>query len=431
MKFLRILGLLLLIACTIYAVILIGKNSGNSGSSTVPTITPKPTGDDSGVATFPEPTDAAKKEMRGVWICTVWNNDWPSKSGLDINTQKQEFISLLDKSKSMGINTVMVQVRPMADALYTSSLYPWSQYLTGKQGKDPGYDPLKFMIEESSKRGLKLYTWFNPFRICTSDEGYKSLSSDSPALIHPGWVFKCNEGARWLNPGLPEVRQYVMDGIMEVVKNYDIDGVIFDDYFYPYPSYGSYDDSKAFSKYGKNFKSKGDWRRDNINTFISGLHKKIESAKPGIAFGISPFGIWKNKSQDPEGSDTNGMSSYDSIYADTRKWIKDGSVDFIAPQIYWAADFKIAPYKTLVNWWAKQVKGTDVKLYIAQAATRIGSDESPGWANIEEYPNQIKYNRSVPEVKGSIHFSISSLLDNRLSIRDILKDDLYKEPAEP
>lgn len=369
--------------------------------------------------------------MRGVWISTVINLDWPSKTGLSASVQKQEFASLLDSARSMGMNAVMVQVRPMSDSFYPSSYFPWSQFLTGRQGGDPGYDPLKYMISEADNRGMKFYAWFNPFRVARSAQDYGNLSADNPAAVHPEWAVALNGGARWLNPGIPAVRDYVIDGISEVVRRYDIDGVILDDYFYPYPSSGNFDDEAAFNAYGKGYSSKSDWRRNNINVFMKDLHRSIKGIKSGVSFGASPFGIWRNRKNDSAGSATSGLSSYDSTYADSRKWIADRSVDFIAPQIYWPMDYSVASYRVLVDWWAKQVKGTGVKLYIAQAAYKIGISSPAAWSDPGEYPKQIRYNRSVPQVGGSIHFRMGSLLDNKLGIVGILKNDLYKNPARP
>jgi uncharacterized lipoprotein YddW (UPF0748 family) len=366
------------------------------------------------------------QEMRAVWIASVQNMNWPLSSGLNEESQKSQFITLLDKAKDTGFNTVMVQVRPMSDALYPSEYYPWSHFLTGSQGQSLGYDPLEFMIQEASKRGLKFYAWFNPYRVTTKESMNITLAQNNPAVIHPDWVVNCGNGAKWFNPGIPEARQYIINGILEVVKKYNIEGVVLDDYFYPYPDSGEFADDDTYEKYGQGFSNKGDWRRNNINIFVSSLHNSIKDTKSGTSFGISPFGIWRNKKEDAKGSATNGLSGYDALYADSRKWIKDGILDFIAPQIYWTMDFKAAPYKTLVDWWSEQVRGTKTKLYISQAAYKVGSSSPASWSDINEYRSQILYNRQKKEVKGSIHFNISNFIENKLGVTDMLKSELYK-----
>lgn len=367
-----------------------------------------------------------EQEMRAAWVATVWNIDWPSKTDLSSDSQKTEFIALLDNAKAMGVNTLMVQIRPTADAFYPSEYYPWSQFLTGTQGKSPQYDPVQFMIAEAAKRNIKIYAWFNPFRICTSETGYKALDSSNPALVHPEWVVSCSGGGRFFNPGVPEARQYIIDGILEVVKKYNIAGVILDDYFYPYPSSDTaFSDDDTYNTYGQSFSDKGDWRRNNVNCFLYDLHKSIKEAKPEVNFGVSPFGIWRNKLQDSNGSDTNGLSSYDAIYTDSRKWVKDGYIDFISPQIYWPIGYGAADYKTLVNWWADQVKDTNVKLYVSQAAYMVGKSSPAAWMNPDEYKNEMLYNKQIPEVKGTIHYSISSLIQDKLNIKETLQNEIY------
>ena len=366
-------------------------------------------------------------EFRGVWIASVVNINWPKTVGTGKDTekiQKQEFIRLLDEVVEMNMNAVVVQIRPTADAFYPSSFEPWSKYLTGDQGVAPGWDPLKFMVEESHKRGLEFHAWFNPYRITLKEDD--TIIETHPAKKNPEWTFRYG-GKLYYNPGVPEAMNYSIENIMEVVRNYDIDGVHMDDYFYPYPVNGEkLSDWKTYLKYGKEFPIAADWRRNNVDNFIKILSEKIKDEKPQVQFGISPFGVWRNYEVDRSGSKTRaGITNYDTLYADTRKWIKEGWIDYIVPQIYWNRGFKVADYNVLVDWWANEVKETDVKLYIGQAAYRVKS-----WKDPNELIDQVRYNRSVDGVGGSIYFSIDSLLDNPMKIKDNMKKTIYKERVE-
>ncbi|GIO30720.1 MULTISPECIES: family 10 glycosylhydrolase [Paenibacillus] len=351
--------------------------------------------------------------LRGAWISTVTNLDWPSaKSYGKAEQQKQEFTAMLDKLQSTGINAVFVQVRPAGDAFYPSDLVPWSKYLTGTQGADPGYDPLGFMIEEAHKRGMQFHAWFNPFR-ASMDSATNKLAANHVAIQHPDWIVKSNNQLI-INPGIPEARQHIIDVVMEVVKKYDIDGVHLDDYFYP--TSGTFDDDAAFNAYNATGLPKADWRRDNVDAFVKQLGQSIHAAKPSVSFGISPFGVWRNKAKDPTGSDTNaGITAYDSYYADVRTWIQNRWIDYVAPQIYWSMSFKAAQYDKLVDWWAQEVAGTGVDLYIGHAAYKLGTSEA-GWQTAQEIINQLKYNEKYGEVKGSIFFRAGNLLSNPLGL---------------
>lgn len=348
------------------------------------------------------------KEMRAAWISSVYNIDWP-KTKNDEAQQKKEYIELLNNLQNVGINTVVVQVRPKSDALYKSSINPWSEYLTGTQGKDPGYDPLPFLIQEAHKRGMEFHAWFNPYRVTTSTTDLNTLAVNHPARKNPSWVVQHKNGsydALTYNPGLPEVRQYIVDTIAEVVRNYDVDGVHFDDYFYPNTGF---DDEATYQKYG-NGQTKDNWRRENVNTLLRDVKSTVKSIKPSVVFGVSPAGIWRNKSSDPTGSDTRGNESYSSHYADTRAWIKQGLVDYVVPQIYWTIGYAVADYSKLVDWWVNEVKGTDVDLYIGQAVYRQGENGNLDVAG--EITNQINLNRQYSEVKGSMHFSAKDIVRN-------------------
>ena len=379
----------------------------------------------------PARTDAApKREFRGVWVATVANIDWPSTPRLSTDKQKKELIDILEFDKQIGANAVMFQVRPAADAFYFKSHEPWSRWLTGKQGQapDPVYDPLELAITEAHKRAIELHAWFNPYR-ATLDGNFAALSPQHITRIKPEWFFIYG-GIKLFNPGIPEVRNYIVDVILNVVDNYDIDGVHMDDYFYPYRIAGQkINDADAFKKYGGDFTNIDDWRRNNVNLLIKALSDSIHKHKPNMKFGISPMGIWANKSQNPEGSDTHGGDSYYELYADSRKWIKEGWIDYINPQLYWTFKYRLAAFENLLDWWSDNTYGRH--LYIGQAAYRINEIGSPGFKMPSQVPDQIKYLRSNPRVQGSVYFSQKSLLNNPLGFSDSLRRNYYKHPALP
>lgn len=361
------------------------------------------------------------QDLRGAWVSTVYNLDWPSKAGLQVEQQKAEFTKLLDDLKGMGMNAVFVQVRAASDAFYPSKLVPWSKYLTGVQGQDPGYDPLAFMIEETHARGMEFHAWFNPFRVSV-DSKIESLSADNPAVQHPDWVVR-HQGKLMFDPGIPAAREHILQAIMEVVNNYDIDGVHLDDYFYPYgQDKEPFADDASYAAYNNGqFNNKGDWRRDNVNQFVRTLGEQIHQAKRHVKYGISPFGVWRNSKLDPTGSATNaGVNSYDDLYADTRAWIQNGWVDYIAPQIYWNNGTKAAPYDKLVDWWVNETKGTGVKLYVGHAAYKLGTTEA-GWSSSNTIIEQLDYNRQNGGVEGSLFFRAKNLQANVLGIADQLQ----------
>lgn len=374
--------------------------------------------------------NSPKREFRGVWIATVVNIDWPSKAGLTTEQQQSELIKILNEHQKQGINAVMFQVRPAADALYAKSDEPWSQWITGVQGQAPNpfYDPLEFAINEAHKRGMELHAWFNPYR-ATFDNIDSKISKDHITRIKPEWFFSYG-GKKLFNPGIPEVREYITKVIMNVVSNYDIDGVHFDDYFYPYAIKGQFiNDAKSFATHPNGFKNIADWRRDNVDRLIKMVGDSVHHQKKHIKFGISPFGIWKNKSQDPDGSETNGGDSFFGLFADSRKWAKEGWIDYINPQIYWTFTTAAAPYGKLVDWWSNHAYGKH--LYIGHGAYRINDRKDMAWRNPNQIPSQIIYNRLNPRVQGSIYFSSKSLTNNPLGVSDTLANNYYKYPALP
>ncbi|BCJ68861.1 family 10 glycosylhydrolase [Polymorphospora rubra] len=376
-------------------------------------------------------TDPAtpKRQFRAMWISSVANIDWPSRTGLSVAAQQAEFRSWLDLAQQRKMNAVVVQVRPTADAFWPSTLEPWSQYLTGTQGGNPGYDPLAFMVAEAHARNIEFHAWFNPYRVATHADPARLVASH-PARRNPGWVFPYN-GQLYYNPGIPAVRAFVQDAMMDAVNRYDIDAVHWDDYFYPYPS-GSVQipDQATYAQYGSGFANIGDWRRDNVDKLVQEMSQKIRAAKPWVKFGISPFGIWRNASTDPLGSPTSGLQSYDAIYADTRRWVQQNWIDYVAPQVYWHIGFATADYARLVPWWSNVVAGTNVQLVIGQATYRVGaSGQDAAWQNAAELTNHLTLNRAHPQVVGDIHFSAKDVRANRLGGMDRVANDHYRRPA--
>ncbi|WP_345348522.1 glycoside hydrolase family 10 protein [Actinoallomurus liliacearum] len=370
-------------------------------------------------------SDAAR-QTRAMWIVSVGNGDWPSKPGLPVAKQQAEYRALLDLAVRRNLNTVYVQIRPSADAFYPSPYEPWSRYLTGKQGKAPGYDPLRFLVDEAHKRGLEFHAWFNPYRVSTGPNR-KSLAPGNPARRHPDWVYRYGD-ALWYDPGLPQVRDLVAKVVLDVVRKYDIDGVHFDDYFYPYPLPGKeFPDKPTFKKYGAGFKNRADWRRHNVDTLVQTVSAGIHQAKPWVRFGISPFGVWRNRSDDPNGSATHALQSYDDIYADTRKWIKSGWIDYAVPQLYWPIGFGAADYRTLVAWWARQVTGTHVQLIIGQAAYQVG--HGGPWNAPAELSRHLTIDAKYPQVTGEAIFSATDLKQDRRGFASRLARDHFGRPV--
>jgi uncharacterized lipoprotein YddW (UPF0748 family) len=324
----------------------------------------------------------------------------------------------------------VVQIRPMADAFYPSRYAPWSQYLTGIQGKDPHYDPLAFMLAESHRRNLAFHAWFNPYRVSTQDDVSK-LAVDNPARLHPDWLVHYG-GKLYYNPGIPAVHAYLINCVLEVVRNYAIEAVHLDDYFYPYPVAGQdFPDEDTYLRYGTaRFSNKASWRRSVINKLVEGISRGIKQVKPEVQFGISPFGVWRNKVLDPTGSNTRaGITDYDILYADTRTWIKRHWIDYIAPQIYWNIGFAPAPYEALVDWWSREVEGSHVQLYIGQkAAYKVAQEhQNPAaWSGANELLHQLELNKRYPQIQGSIFFSLRGLVKNPLVTSNRLVNQFYK-----
>lgn len=374
-----------------------------------------------------------KNEMRAAWIATVQNVDM--KPGMNVAQYTAWAQKTLDQLKANKFNAVIYQVKPTNDALYPSKLAPWSSYITGgKQGKSPGYDPLLIMINEAHKRGMELHAWVNPYRVTMPGQTLASLAPSNVARTNPSWVVKYGK-QYYLNPGLPEVQNYLISTVKELVAKYDIDAVHMDDYFYPYKIKNEvFPDQATFKKYGTSFKKVDDWRRNNVNQLVKKVYSSIKTTKPHVQFGISPFGVWRNQSMDPTGSNTRaGVTNYDDLYADTRQWIKDGSIDYITPQIYWSKTLSVAKYSTLLDWWSEEVEtyanAHPVNLYIGVADYKVGLDADKAWKNKMELPNQVIANRTNQLATGQMHFSLKSIQKNPLGYATILKQQLYNYTA--
>jgi uncharacterized lipoprotein YddW (UPF0748 family) len=416
-----------------------------------------------------------KREFRGVWIASVANIDWPSRPDLSTEEQRDEFRSILNQHQKNGINAVIVQVRPSADAFYRSSFEPWSEWLTGAKAEepDPEYDPLTFMIEESHERAMEFHAWLNPYRaIFDADKFYKEpghvrldtlnslikeliesdSANDAPQLSgddyndlvqlldldtgilvyqHPEWFVQYGNKI-YFDPGIPEVQNHIYNVVGEIVEKYDVDAIHMDDYFYPYRIAGvEFPDSASFKKYGSTYSVdlKDFWRRENVNTIVKNLNETIKARKPYVKFGISPFGVWRNASVDPAGSNTKaGQTNYDDLYADVLKWQKEKWIDYVIPQIYWHRGFNLADYEILAHWWNDNSYG--VHIYIGQGLYRVDA-ESPteAWRNPLEIPEQIDLNRSLPNIQGSCFFSSKTVINNPLGVSDILREKYYQFPA--
>ncbi len=375
--------------------------------------------------------ETPKREFRAAWIASVANIDWPSAKGLPSGVQQQEFINMISALRLNGMNAVMVQVRTASDALYAKSTEPWSEWLSGTQGKapEPFYDPMEFMIRETHDRNMEFHAWLNLNR-GIHKSGKSPLTQGHITRTHPHW-FLSYDGYLLFNFGLPEVRSYLLRLVTELVRNYDVDGIHFDDYFYPYTVSGQVlRDGETFRKYGRGFASVEDWRRNNIDLLIRDLGLAISKEKKWVKFGISPFGVWRNRSADPEGSDTRaGQPSYDNMFADTRKWIREGWIDYITPQVYFSFENPLVPYQSTCEWWSKN--HGERHLYIGHGLYKADpQSQDRSWKDPAQISRQIRYNRSNPEISGSIWYNTSSLLKNPLGVKDSIAFH-YKAPALP
>ncbi len=365
-------------------------------------------------------------EFRAAWIATVDNIDWPSKGNYNTESQKAEYIRLLDMHKRNGLNAVIVQIRPATDAFYPSPYEPWSEWLTGKQGVPPSpyYDPLQFMIGEAHKRGMEFHAWCNPYRAEFSI-GKSSIASNHITKLHPEW-FLSYGGTRYFDPGNKEAQKFVVRVIRDILHRYPVDAIHFDDYFYPYRIAGKeFPDQASYQKYG-NGMSKDDWRRSNVDSVIVQLGRAIKEENRYCRFGISPFAVWRNNNKDPEGSATrSGQTNYDDLYADILLWLKKGWIDYVAPQLYFEFGHRLVAYETLLHWWSKHTYGRHC--YIGLAAYRANSNTV--WRDKTLIPRQVHALRQYPEIQGAIYFSSKSFVNNPLGLNDSLQNNYYKSPA--
>ncbi|MFG3273746.1 glycoside hydrolase family 10 protein [Streptomyces luteogriseus] len=375
---------------------------------------------------------APDSEMRGVWIASVANRDWPSKSGLTASQQRAELLTHLDTAAENRLNTVFFQVRPTADAMWPSPYEPWSQYLTGTQGKNPGWDPLGTAVEEAHARGLHLHAWFNPYRIAVHADPAR-LAASHPARENPHWVVTYG-GKLFYNPGLPEVRAFVEDAMLDAVAKYPVDGVHFDDYFYPYPVAGqTFDDDAAYDEHGGDFPDRAAWRRDNIDLLVRETAERVKEVRPGARFGISPFGVWRNAGTDPLGSDTKaGVETYDDLHADTRKWVREGWIDYIVPQLYWNIGFAAADYAKLLPWWAEVAHGSSTQLYVGEALYKAGDPAQPAaWQETGELSRHLTLAGEHAQVRGHVYFAAKDVAADRIGAMARVVADHYGQPAPP
>ncbi|GHH48718.1 glycoside hydrolase family 10 protein [Streptomyces candidus] len=373
------------------------------------------------------PRRPGRGDMRGVWLATVANRDWPSRKGLTAAEQRAELLVHLDTAVRRKLNAVILQVRPTADALWPSPYEPWAECLTGRQGRHPGWDPLGTAVKEAHRRGLELHAWCNPYRVANHTE-LTRLSPSHPARANPGWVLPYG-GKLYYNPGLPEVRRFVQDAMLDAVRRYDVDALHWDDYFYPYPVKGeTFDDSAAYAAYGAGFATLGDWRRHNTDLLVREMGERIRQVRPGVRFGISPFGVWRNEAADPQGSRTRaGVGTYDDLYADTRKWVREGWLDYVCPQLYWNVGFEAADYAELVRWWAATVRGTSVDLYAGEALYKAGNPaQGTAWQDPAELSRHLTLAKSHPEVRGHVFFAGREMREDRIgAMRRVVQDHYH------
>ena len=377
---------------------------------------------------FNSKAQSPKEELRAVWVATVSNIDYPSKPTLSADVQRAEFIALANMHQRNGMNALIVQIRPATDAFYPSPLEPWSQWLTGKQGQAPVpyYDPLQFMIEETHKRGMEFHAWMNPYRAVFNVNG-SSISPSHITRLHPDWFLTYGD-KRYFDPGNKDVQNHVTAVVTDVVSRYKVDAIHFDDYFYPYRIAGKeFPDEASYRKYGNNM-PKDDWRRSNTDSIIVKLSRTIKKENPTCQFGISPFGVWRNASQHPMGSNTKaGQTNYDDLYADILLWLKKGWIDYVTPQLYWEIGHNLADYETLIKWWSQHTYG---KLcYIGIGIYRAGTNDA--WKDKTQLPRQINMLRSTPNMHGMMFFSSKTFEKNPNGWNDSLRLNYFKEPALP
>ena len=366
-----------------------------------------------------------KREFRAAWIQSV-NGQF---RGMPTEKLKQNLIGQLNSLQKAGINAIIFQVRPEADALYASRLEPWSRFLTGVQGKapEPYWDPMQFMIDECHKRGMEFHAWINPYRTKTTLKS--EWAPNHVYNIHPEWFVTYGDQL-YFDPALPESRRHICMVVSDIVSRYDVDAIHMDDYFYPYPIKGKdFPDDASFARFGGGFSNKGDWRRSNVNVLIKKLHETIREIKPWVKFGVSPFGIYRNESSDPLGSKTKGLQNYDDLYADVLLWAREGWIDYNIPQIYWHIGHPVADYETLVKWWARNTENRP--LFIGQSVMNTVQNADPKNPSINQLPRKMALQRAYQTIGGSCQWPASAVVENAGKYRDALIAEYHKYPALP
>ena len=388
------------------------------------------------LSTLSEAVYAEGISFRGAWIATVANIDWPSTEAVGItDKQQEEMLFLLDSLQSLGINAIIFQVRPTADALYYSELEPTSHWLTGTQGDSLEWDPLEWTIEQAHARNMEVHVWLNPYRVNLVKTDTSILCAEHIMRKHPEW-FWCYNKQWYFDPGLETTREWICTIVQDIITRYDVQAIHMDDYFYPYPvGKLQIPDAETFKKYPRGFEDIREWRRNNVNMAIQDISATIHECKDSVEFGISPFGVWRNAAVDSTGSATTaGITNYDDLYADIRLWIKAGWIDYVLPQLYWEIGKRAADYEVLAHWWANEVKGTNCKLYIGMAPYRLeGAKKDNPWGQGNEIGRQMKLNRAIPEITGECFYSTRPLLRNPRHVCDTIRaiysdDDAKNQP---
>jgi uncharacterized lipoprotein YddW (UPF0748 family) len=374
----------------------------------------------------------APRELRAAWVASVAHIDWPSRTALAAADQRQEALAILDRAQRMGLNAIILQVRPAADALYASALEPWSEYLTGEQGRapSPAYDPLAFWVEQAHRRGLELHTWFNPYR-ARHTSARTPLAMPHVGLVRPEWVRSYGE-MLWMDPGEEGAAAHTLAVMADVVRRYDVDAVHIDDYFYPYPvtrdgAEQPFPDEPAWSRYraGGGALSREDWRRANVDNLVQAMYREVHRIKPHVRVGISPFGIGR---PDRRPAGIQGFSQYDKLYADVERWLQEGWLDYLAPQLYWAIDRSAQAFGVLLDYWlAQNTRARHV--WPGLFTSRVGAPERERAWPAREVLDQVALMRTRPAASGHVHFSMVALMQDREGLATSLQQGPYAEPA--
>ena len=366
-----------------------------------------------------------------VWIATVYNLNYHTSKNMTEDEIREEAEIIVENISNLGLNTVYLQVRPTADAIYPSEFFPWSEWITGKQGLDPGYDSLQIFIEEAKKKNLSVHAWINPYRITKGslkapNTDISNLAENHPARIHPEWVVEYG-GALYFNPGIKDVRDLIIKGALEIIKNYDVDGIHMDDYFYPYPvelngEKLEFDDSAEYKDYSGEL-SLDDWRRSCVNALIQELYTSIKNVNQELKFGISPFGVWANNDMINGGSDTTaGTQGFYDLYADALAWIDGEYIDYIAPQIYWSLQDPNTPFDVLFDWWSKKIENKNIELVPGLAVYKSAGYQEPGWQETTQLGTQLQYIREKLSASGAAFYGYNELISESEAVKILFNE---------